>query len=188
MLNTCLFLIYFTLVATIKPIFQILAIILSYIRIYFDLRSKLKKKQARYRNKTYGVIFWLDNESEYDDIIERLPDFRVEEDLEFEVIYLVDNKRANLLGDVAQSFITEYNKANKIEAATVTTAVALTPELETKVLAKVTALTGSTNVTLTNVIDESIIGGFVLRVGDTQYNASIASQLGKLKREFSNSL
>lgn len=101
---------------------------------------------------------------------------------------LVDNSRANLLGGVADSFIAEYNKSNKIESATVTTAVALTPELETKVLAKVTELTGSTNVTLTNVIDESIIGGFVLRVGDTQYNASIASQLAKLKREFSNSL
>lgn len=101
---------------------------------------------------------------------------------------LVDNSRANLLGNVAESFITEYNKSNKIEAATVTTAVALSPELEAKVLAKVTELTGSTNVTLTNEIDESIIGGFVLRVGDTQYNASIASQLGKLKREFSNSL
>ncbi|ANH59605.1 MULTISPECIES: ATP synthase F1 subunit delta [Dokdonia] len=101
---------------------------------------------------------------------------------------LVDNSRANLLGGVADSFIAEYNKSNKIESATVTTAVALTPELETKVLAKVKELTGSTNVTLTNEIDESIIGGFVLRVGDTQYNASIASQLGKLKREFSNSL
>lgn len=101
---------------------------------------------------------------------------------------LVDNSRANLLGGVANSFIAEYNKSNKIESATVTTAVALTPELETKVLAKVKELTGSTNVTLTNEIDEGIIGGFVLRVGDTQYNASIASQLGKLKREFSNSL
>lgn len=101
---------------------------------------------------------------------------------------LVNNSRANLLGGVAESFITEYNKSNKIEAATVTTAVALSPELEAKVLAKVTELTGSTNVTLTNEIDESIIGGFILRVGDTQYNASIASQLSKLKREFSNSL
>jgi len=101
---------------------------------------------------------------------------------------LVDNKRADMIGGVAKSFITQYNKSQNIEAATVTTAVPLTPELEAKVLAKVTALTGSKNVTLTNVIDESIIGGFVLRVGDMQYNASIASQLGKLKREFSNSL
>ena len=101
---------------------------------------------------------------------------------------LVDNQRTSILGDVAGSYIEEYNKSQSIEAATVTTAVALTPELEAKVLAKVTELTGSTNVTLTNEIDESIIGGFVLRVGDMQYNASIASQLGKLKREFSNSL
>ena len=81
-----------------------------------------------------------------------------------------------------------YNESKGLQAATVITAVAITPELETKVLAKVTELTGSTEVDLENIVDESIIGGFVLRVGDTQYNASIASQLGKLKREFSNSL
>lgn len=101
---------------------------------------------------------------------------------------LIDNKRPNLLGDVATSFINLYNKSQGIEAATVTTAVALTPELEAKVLAKVKELTGSTDVKLESIIDENILGGFVLRVGDKQYNASIASQLGKLKREFSNSL
>jgi F-type H+-transporting ATPase subunit delta len=101
---------------------------------------------------------------------------------------LADNSRSNLLGSVATSFISEYNKIHKIEEATVTTAVGITDELEAKVLAKVRELTGSTDVKLKNTIDESIIGGFVLRVGDMQYNASIASQLGKLKREFNNSL
>lgn len=101
---------------------------------------------------------------------------------------LIDNKRANVLGKVAESFVSLYNKQKGLQAATVTTAVAITPELEAKVLAKVTELTGSTDVKLENIVDESIIGGFVLRVGDAQYNASIASQLSKLKREFSNSL
>jgi F-type H+-transporting ATPase subunit delta len=101
---------------------------------------------------------------------------------------LADNSRSNLLSSVATSFIAEYNKIHKIEEATVTTAVSITDELEAKVLAKVRELTGSTDVKLKNTIDESIIGGFVLRVGDMQYNASIASQLGKLKREFNNSL
>ncbi len=101
---------------------------------------------------------------------------------------LVDNKRVDMLGNVATSFVTLYNKSQGVQLAIVTTAIALTKEIETKVLAKVTELTGSTNVKLDNIIDESIIGGFILRVGDTQYNASIASQLGKLKREFSNSL
>ncbi len=101
---------------------------------------------------------------------------------------LIDNKRPNILAKISESFISLYNESKGLQAATVITAVAITPELETKVLAKVTELTGSTEVDLENIVDESIIGGFVLRVGDTQYNASIASQLGKLKREFSNSL
>ena len=55
-------------------------------------------------------------------------------------------------------------------------------------MAKVKELTGSEKVTLKNEIDPAIIGGFVLRVGDIQYNASIANQLGNLKREFSKSI
>ena len=38
---------------------------------------------------------------------------------------------------------------------------------------------------LENVIDSSIIGGFILRVGDMEYNASVANKLNNLKREFS---
>ncbi|WP_431111661.1 F0F1 ATP synthase subunit delta, partial [Winogradskyella poriferorum] len=62
------------------------------------------------------------------------------------------------------------------EVAYVTTAVPLTPELEKKLLDQVTKATGK-KVTLENKIDESILGGFVLRVGDTQYDASIANKL-----------
>jgi F-type H+-transporting ATPase subunit delta len=64
----------------------------------------------------------------------------------------------------------------------------LTPEIEAKVLSKLKEMTGSENITINNTIDERIIGGFILRVGDMQYNASIANQLGNLKREFSKSL
>lgn len=101
---------------------------------------------------------------------------------------LIDNKRSDILGGVSQSFISLYNEAKGVKVAEVTSAVALTSELESKVLAKVKELTGSDHVTLENTIDESIIGGFILRVGDIQYNASIANQLGNIKREFSKSL
>ncbi|MEM7085963.1 MAG: ATP synthase F1 subunit delta [Bacteroidota bacterium] len=101
---------------------------------------------------------------------------------------LVDNKRSDVLSGVSQSFISLYNEAKGVKVAQVTSALALTPELETKVLAKVKELTGSDHVTIENTIDASIIGGFILRVGDIQYNASIANQLGNIKREFSKSL
>ncbi|NND62109.1 MAG: ATP synthase F1 subunit delta [Flavobacteriaceae bacterium] len=101
---------------------------------------------------------------------------------------VVDNQRANVLGDVAESYINLHNDAQGVKVAKVTTAVPLSSELESKVLSKVKELTGSNQVTIENEIDESIIGGFMLRVGDLQYNASIANKLGNIKREFSKSL
>jgi F-type H+-transporting ATPase subunit delta len=97
---------------------------------------------------------------------------------------LADNKRINLLQDVAQKYIVLFDELKGKEVAVVTTAVPLTAELEKKVLAKVKELTGN-DVTLENKVDDSIVGGFILRVGDLQYNASIANQLNKLKREIS---
>ena len=101
---------------------------------------------------------------------------------------LVDNKRIAQLGNVASSYIDLYNESKGVKVAKVTTAVPLTPALEDKVLAKVKELTGSTSVTLENDVDASIIGGFILRIGDLQYNASISNQLGNIKREFSKTL
>ncbi|RZN84537.1 MAG: ATP synthase F1 subunit delta [Winogradskyella sp.] len=96
---------------------------------------------------------------------------------------LISNKRLALLNDVAGSYIHLYDLLRGSQVATVTTAVALTDDLETKVLAKIKELTGK-EAELKNIVDESILGGFILRVGDIQYNASIANKLDKLKREF----
>lgn len=101
---------------------------------------------------------------------------------------LTSNKRINLLGGVARAYVDLYNDSKGVKTATVITAVTLTPEIEAKVLSKLKEMTGSENITINNTIDEHIIGGFILRVGDLQYNASIANQLGNLKREFSKSL
>ena len=96
---------------------------------------------------------------------------------------LITNKRTDLLPEVASKFITLYEQQKGSQIATVTTAVPLTEALEAKVLAKVKELTGK-DAAIKNIVDESILGGFILRVGDTQYNTSIANQLSKLKREF----
>lgn len=101
---------------------------------------------------------------------------------------LTANNRIGLLGGVAQSYINLYNESQGVKVAKVTTAVPLSSELEASVLSKVKEMTGSDQVTIENTVDESIIGGFILRVGDLQYNASIANKLGNIKREFTKSL
>ena len=100
---------------------------------------------------------------------------------------LINNKRIDLLDEVAEKFVilNEDLKGNGV--AIVTTAVPLTAELEKKILKQVTELTGK-QVTIENKIDKSIVGGFILRVGDLRYDASIANKLSNLKREFAGSL
>lgn len=97
---------------------------------------------------------------------------------------LITNKRFNLIGNIATNYQQLFDKAQGIVEATVTTALPLTDDLKTAVLAKVKTLTGSDKVVIENKVDENILGGFILRVGDKEYNASIANQLNKLKREF----
>ncbi len=96
---------------------------------------------------------------------------------------LITNKRLPLLEQVALKYNLLFDELTGTQTAQVTTAVPLTDDLRTKVLAKVKELTGK-DVEIKSTIDESILGGFILRVGDIQYNASIANKLNKLKREF----
>ncbi|MGB5499830.1 MAG: ATP synthase F1 subunit delta [Maribacter sp.] len=100
---------------------------------------------------------------------------------------LVDNKRIGMLNEVALKYIILNEQLKGQDVAVVTTVVPLTKDLEKKVLAQVAKITGN-KVTIENEIDDSIIGGFVLRVGDLQFDASIANKLSNLKREFTNSL
>lgn len=99
------------------------------------------------------------------------------------VTTLITNKRISLLEEVASKYNQLYDTLNGIQIAKVTTAVPLTDDLKAKVLAKVKELTGK-EVEIVNLIDENILGGFILRVGDIQYNASISNKLNNLKREF----
>ncbi|TBW27766.1 ATP synthase F1 subunit delta [Gramella sp. KN1008] len=95
---------------------------------------------------------------------------------------LLENGRIEILHLVARQYIIQYNEMNNIRQAVVTTAVPLDKELESAVLLKVKELTGS-KATIKNIVDEDIIGGFILRIGDLQYDASVSGDLTRLKRE-----
>ena len=98
---------------------------------------------------------------------------------------LIDNNRLDILPLVAENYKRLYNEMNGVQVAKVTTAIPLTPALEAKIQQKVKELAGN-EARIENIIDESIIGGFILRVGDIQYNGSVKAQLNNLKRELQN--
>lgn len=95
---------------------------------------------------------------------------------------LTKNNRINLLDQVAEQFIAIYQVQQGKQTVRVTTAVPLTEALEKTILSKAKELS-SAKLTLSSVVDPSIIGGFILRIGDLQYNASVVQKLDTLKRE-----
>ena len=99
---------------------------------------------------------------------------------------LAENKRVGMLASIAKQYTIIYNFLKHTQVAKVTTAVPLTTALETKVLEKILALTGK-NANLENEVNPAILGGFILRVADVQYDASISNHLNELKKEFDNS-
>jgi F-type H+-transporting ATPase subunit delta len=99
---------------------------------------------------------------------------------------LKDNKRIAMLKSIATKYAIVFDHLKHTQAAVVTTAVALTEEIEKLVLDKIVALTGK-KANLENVVNPAILGGFILRVGDVQYDASISNSLNELRKEFDNS-
>lgn len=98
---------------------------------------------------------------------------------------LQENKRFEILEAIATQFTAQFDEMNGVEVAKVTTAFPITADLEAKILAKATSIS-TKKITIQNTVDPSIIGGFILRIGDKQYNASVSNRLQELKREFSN--
>lgn len=96
---------------------------------------------------------------------------------------MIKNNRINLLQLVAKEYQIIYDFLLGNEVARVTTAVPLTKELEAKILDKIKTITNNT-VTIENIIDPAIIGGFVLRIGDKQYDSSITGILNSVLDEF----
>lgn len=98
---------------------------------------------------------------------------------------LFENKRFEILEAIALEYSKLFDIMNGVEVAQVTTAISMDAALESQVLAKIATLSNK-KITIENIVDPAIIGGFILRIGDKQYNASVANRLQVLKRELSN--
>lgn len=105
-------------------------------------------------------------------------------ELTFKFISIILSKgRESQLEGIAHGFINLYRINKGIEEAIVTSAVQLSDAQRNEIREKLKGLTGN-SIEITETIDPSIIGGVKIRVGDRQYNGSVAYQLDQLKRQF----
>lgn len=98
------------------------------------------------------------------------------------VSLVVKQEREELLIYIAHAFITLYRKNKNIVAVKLTTATQLDDHLTQKIVSLVKQ-EGYSSVELQNIIDDSIIGGFILEVDSQRLDATLSSALKKIERQ-----
>ena len=92
---------------------------------------------------------------------------------------MAENGRLKIMPDVVEQFEVERAKAeNKIEAEVIS-AFELTAEQTSELVNTLKNKLGK-DITLTTTVDESLIGGVVIKAGDTIIDASMKSELDSL--------
>lgn len=99
------------------------------------------------------------------------------------LMVIVRKKRASYIEAIAESFLNLYKENKKILTAVITTAFGLDAELRSKVL-DIVKNSMKSEVELIEKVDKSIIGGFILRVGDKQDDTTILRKIKNLNRVF----
>ena len=100
---------------------------------------------------------------------------------------ITNKKREMLLQEIAERFLL-VNKENKgIESELIITANPLGNDLREAVQAFVERYAGG-KVELTEKVDEKLIGGTVIRIGDKQLDTSVLRQINDLKQTFNKNL
>jgi F-type H+-transporting ATPase subunit delta len=93
-----------------------------------------------------------------------------------------ENNRVDILGEIAYAYVLEYKAYKNISLVEVTSAVQLDDAQKAKILA-IAAQQGATNAEVVETIDPALLGGFVLKMGDKQIDASILNKFNNLKQE-----
>ena len=96
---------------------------------------------------------------------------------------MINKGRAEIIQAAAHEFINQYDVKKNIVTASVVTATPLSEANKKVIIADIEKSTKGT-VKLSVKVDPSLIGGFIITVGDKQIDTSIAGSLNKLKKEF----
>lgn len=99
---------------------------------------------------------------------------------------LINKGREGALPEIAAAFIHQYKDYKKIYSVKLTTATPVTEELKNAIVDHIKATTEMKNIELETVVNDGIIGGFVLQAGDKLVDASIAYDLKEIARQFEN--
>ncbi len=100
------------------------------------------------------------------------------------ITLIIRQGRETEMKNIAQEFINKVEDLQGIQRLTLTSASALSQQNVNDILKTSGLVKEGTNFDLQTNINPEILGGYILRVGDQQIDASVKTKLNKLRKDF----
>ena len=97
---------------------------------------------------------------------------------------IIKQGRESQMQNIAQEFINKVEDMKGVQRIILTSAVELSSENISNILKSSDLVNHDNKFDVKSIINPEILGGYILRVGDQQVDASVKSKLSKLKKEF----
>ena len=102
------------------------------------------------------------------------------------ITLLIKKGRESNLPEIITAFIDQYKVKKNIHTVKLTTAFPISDAVRSAIISQVKKAGGFENIELEEKVDDTIIGGFVLQIGDKLVDASIAYDLKAITKQFEN--
>ncbi len=170
-----------------------------YAKSLIDLSVELKRLDAVYDDilllnqicsKSREFVLMLKSPIIKDDkkykIIAGVTENKISEITQTFIKLLSSKNRESTLPEIISSFIEQYNKLKGIHKVKLTTAAPLSDTIKNSFIEKIEATNTLKNIQLETVVNEKLIGGFVLEMEGKLIDASILRDLNDVKKQFAN--
>lgn len=101
---------------------------------------------------------------------------------------LISKNREFYLPEIVDSFIDQYNSIKGIHKVKLTTAAAVSDEVKKAIVSKITNETSLEHIELEAVVNEELIGGFILEYNNNLLDVSIERDLRDIKAQFEKNI
>lgn len=99
------------------------------------------------------------------------------------IYLLIDRKREELLPEIAEQYFLLANDARGIADAKVFSVRPLSSDEEKAISEVFAKKIGKSELRIKNIVDNSLIGGVKLRIGNTIYDGSVKGKLERIERQ-----
>ena len=154
-------------------------------RVFQDMQwlQQMIKGSRDFTNLLRSPVIKADKK---DKIVDTILQGRVTNITSLFIRLLIAKGRESNLPEMITSFISQYKAHKNIYPIKLTTAAPISENLKEGIMDQIRKTSEMKNIELEAVVDENLIGGFVLEAGDKLIDASIAYDLKQIARQFEN--